>query len=105
MELVRRTRLIHLVDWKASEYRNLIVAYIPLVYDALAASISERKLWMLTSHLVRAMLLPDHLYDRIKPDDIRKRLVKWYRAFEKLYGRVNLRYNVHVFHHLDQVRK
>ncbi len=101
-EFSRRTRRLDLANYKAEEFRNVVMGFWPAFLNALPTKTVTT--WILTVYLVRAFNLPrrdlQELMDRV---DLKRTLKFWYEEYEHAYGTVNCSYNVHVFSHLDLV--
>ncbi len=99
----RRPRDFDPAVWKAQEYRNLVLCYWPVLLDT--APNGTIKAWLLTVYIVRALCLPDSLYNRldcnVPATDLFRR---WYVAYEKAFSVDQCTYNSHNFTHLKKVR-
>lgn len=101
-EFSRRTRGVDPTVWKAEEYRNLILAFFPIVVRHMT-SVQCREIWYLTVYIVRAVNLP---MDVMREAGVTDALVlKWYQKFQSVFGIHNCSYNVHCFSHILEVRK
>ncbi len=100
----RRTRALDLANYKAEEFRYLVLCFWPAVYDTLPPQVSE--LWLLTVFIMRVAYLPDKWYTRFEDEyDMQNLLDRWYAMFEQVFGVRHCSYNIHVFgRHLLQVR-
>ncbi len=99
----RRTRNLDIANYKAEEFRNLVLGFWPAVLDSLPPETTT--VWILTVYLVRAYSLTDEaLLDLKERVDLTRTMKFWYEQFEKAYGTDNCSYTVHVFTHLDEVR-
>ncbi len=99
----RRPRDFDPAVWKAHEYRNFILCYWPVLIGT--APKGTLKVWLLTVYLVRALCLPDSLYNRLDRNAFGTDLYRrWYVAFEKAFSVDQCTYNPHCFTHLSKVR-
>jgi hypothetical protein len=64
-EFSRRTRIIDFANFKAQEWRNLILFYFPLVISSIQERKNEKQLWLLLAFIVRAYTLPEEHYEDI----------------------------------------
>lgn len=105
-EFSRRTRIIDFANFKAQEWRNLILFYFPLVISSIQERKNEKQLWLLLAFIVRAYTLPEEHYEDILLKVNLKNLQKiFYQKFESHFGKEHCLYNVHIFYHLDLLRK
>ena len=92
--------------WKASEYRNLLVAFFPLVVDCIPTERrQERTLWLLLAYLTRACILSDEEYRTFSQAKLKQHHDHFYKLFTNLFGEKNCSYNIHVFSHLQTIRR
>ncbi len=103
-EFSRRTRAVDLANYKAEEFRNLVLCFWPAVYATLPDPAKE--VWLLTVFIIRAANLDPPWYDKFcEYYDIQNLLDRWYAMFERSFTVRHCTYNVHVFgRHLAQVR-
>lgn len=105
-ELSRRARELDFAVMKASEYRNLIIFFFPLVVECIQENEKERVLWLYLAFLIRACVLPTEEFQSISlTDEIDYYCEKFYVLYEKLFGEINCTYNTHVVSaHLREMR-
>ena len=102
-EIVRRPRAIDFKNYKASEWRNLVLYYFPIVLEELPEGL-PRQMWLEFSFLARAYSLDEESYNSLQVD-LKELALKWYRNFHHLFGKTNMRYNLHLISHLERIRK
>ena len=102
-EVNRRPRPMDYKNWKASEWRSLVLYFFPLVVSRLQKGL-RRQMWLEFSYLSRAYTLEENSFQKLNPDDLDKLTKKWYRNYHHLFGSNNMRYNIHLFLHLDRIR-
>ncbi len=102
-EIARRPRPVDFKNWKASEWRCLVLYMFPLVILRLPKGL-RRQMWLEFSYLSRAYTLPEEDFVNLDTDMLNKLAVKWYRNYHHLFGSNNMRYNVHLFLHLSRIR-
>jgi hypothetical protein len=100
----RRTREYD-PHWKASEYRNLVLALFPLVVCNIPEGRKERELWLLLAFLTRACILPDAEYNEIHPSHLLRIQDRFYKEYTRLFGVAQCTYNLHVYSHLQEIRQ
>ena len=100
----RRTRDFDPAVYKSEEYRNFVLVFWPVILTT--APRATVKIWLLTVYIVRAMCLPNDLYNRLDTEALETALLrKWYVWFEKTFTADQCTYSAHVFSHLDKVRR
>jgi hypothetical protein len=104
-EFPRRTKAYD-AYWKASEYRNLLLAFFPLVVDCIPAERrNERTLWILLAYLTRTCIMSDEEYRTFSQAELKKHHDHFYKLFTKVFGLQHCTYNIHVFSHLQTIRQ
>ena len=99
----RRVRRLDQANFKAEEFRNLILAFWPAVMESLPPE--AVRCWMLLVYIVRAVYLPDELLSNGLLEDTYMKAGAWYRSFESTFGPDACSYYIHIFGtHLDKVR-
>ncbi len=102
-EIGRRPRPIDYKNYKASEWRNLILYYFPLTLNELPKGL--RCQFMLEfCYLARAYSLDEESWARLNHDDLERLALKWYRNYNAEFGKNNMRYNIHLLAHLLRMR-
>ena len=100
----RRPRDLDVAVWKAEEYRNLVLAYWPVVMRT--APRECLKVWLLTVYVVRGASLSDNLYNQLNTEEFENVTMEdWYKLYERTFGVKACSYNPHVFSHLNVIRK
>ena len=102
-EFPRRPRAVDFKNWKASEWRNLVLVYFPIVGDILKPGI-RRSLWLKFIYLCRAYSLDDDYFESLDVTLLKSLAQSWYQEFFAAFGPLNMRYNVHLMLHLARVR-
>ncbi len=101
-EFSRRTRRLDIANYKAEEFRNVILGFWPAFLNALPTKTVTT--WILTVYLSRAYNLPRGTLNELQQNvDLHRTLRFWYEEFEHAFGRDHCSYNVHVFSHMDIV--
>ena len=105
-EFGRRCRNLDVSVYKAQEYRNLILFFFPLVIKCIEPTYTEEiKLWYLLVFMMRSCVLPNHEFRNLPDRLIANACDNFYRLFQKLFGKKNCIYSVHVFSsHLLKIR-
>ncbi len=103
-DFARRTRPLDLGNYKAEEYRNLATCFWPAVADAVPREVCV--LWLVTVFIVRAMVLPETIYeDLTEYYDMKTVSRRWYSMFQSVFTAKHCSYYVHVFGaHVLEVR-
>ncbi len=100
----RRTRALDTANFKGEEYRNLGLAYWPIVKRYLPSQVAD--VWLLTVFIYRAVSLPDEAYATFRGKYNLDELLKaWYKGYEAAFGKQNCSYNTHTFSHVRKVRE
>ena len=102
-ELPRRPRAMDFKNWKASEWRNLILFYFPIVAHFLPAG-PPRDIWLDYCFICRAFSVDDEYFEQLDVDDLKSRVHNWYTMYYNTFGSLNMRYNVHLLAHLFRIR-
>lgn len=96
-ECSRRCRNLDLGVMKASEFRNLILFFFPIILDCIEDEFrDDKKIWFHLVYMIRACIIPNNEFRKIKNETIEYACKKFYHLFEKLYGKQNCAYSVHV---------
>lgn len=106
-EFSRRSRVMDYSNWKAEEWRNLILFLHPIVVQVIPddGHRQERELWLYLAYYVRAYVLPEEEFQHHSDHELRDVKMRWYELHYRLFGMENCPYNVHVFTHLKYVRE
>ena len=105
-EFGRRCRNLDFSVYKAQEYRNIVIFFFPLVIKCIDPMYTEEiKLWYNMVFMIRACVLPNSEFRSLPDKLISNACDNFYRLFQKLYGKKNCSYSVHVVpSHLLQIR-
>ena len=104
-EFSRRARDLDFAVYKGAEFRNMALFYFPLVIECIEEEAGERKLWLYIAFMARSCTVPDIEYENINDQDIENCCHKFYKLYERLFGKINCTYNTHVVcGHLPQMR-
>ena len=95
-EFSRRTRDLNYGNWKAEEYRNLYLAFWPLIAEALEPA--PRAVWLHFVYLARGLMTRENGF--IASAQVRD----WIRKFAAAYGASACGYNVHALSHICHLR-
>ncbi len=101
-EIPRRPRAMDFKNWKCSEWRLLVLVYFPIVAKELAGN--ARELWLEFCFVCRAYSLPNEYFSALDKDVLKSTAILWYHKFQYTFGPLNMRYNVHLFSHLERIR-
>ena len=102
-EFSRRTRDVDLKNYKAEEFRNILIAFHSVFVAVMDET--ESKLFNLLSFLTRALLLPDEYYEMIsRKYDMQAVVDMFCMGFDAAFGG-SCSYNIHIFRHILKVRK
>ena len=105
-EFSRRLRELDFAVYKAEEFRNLILFFVPHVLECLEPSAKERELWLYLCFMIRACVLPDNEFFNVNVQQITNACTKFYKLYEALFGQANCTYSIHVLCcHLLQIRQ
>ena len=105
-ECSRRCRNLDLGVMKASEYRNLLIIFFPVVLECIEDEFeNDKRIWLHLVYMIRACIIPNEEFREIDKNTIESACQKFYSLYEKLYGQHNCTYSVHVVtSHLMQIR-
>ena len=105
-ECSRRCRNLDFSVLKASEFRNLILFFFPIVVQIIGSEHSvEQNIWLDLAFLVRACVLPDAEFNLIDKQLLNRICANYYKNYEKMYGHQNCTYSTHIVgSHLMQIR-
>lgn len=104
-EFSRRARNLDFSVFKAEEFRNLGLIFFPLVLECIEDGAEERKLWLYIAYMLRSAVIPSTEFEQINIDNVNASCAAFYELFEKLFGKLNCPYNLHVLcSHLFEMR-
>lgn len=105
-EFGRRCRNLDFTVYKAEEFRNLVLFFFPLVIKCIdPVHVDEIKLWYLIAFIIRSCVIPNTEFRTIPDREIKNACDNSYRLYQKLYGKTNCTFSVHVmFSHLLLIR-
>lgn len=95
-EFPRRARELDLAVMKASELRNIVLFFFPLVIETIQEGEKERIVWLLLVYMVRSCVLPSDEFNPIPLENVSLACERFYKLYEKLYGQINCTYSTHV---------
>ena len=96
-EFGRRCRNLDFSVYKGQEFRNLLLFFFPLAIKCIDPNFTEEiKLWYYLAYMIRACVLPNPEFRSIPDNKIVACCENFYRLFEKVYGKKNCTYSVHV---------
>ena len=105
-ETSRRCRNLDIGVMKASEYRNIIILFFPIVINCIEETAEdERRVWLHLAFMIRSCVIPNNEFNCIDTQLIESACKKFYILFEQLFGAINCSYSIHtVPSHLLQIR-
>ena len=105
-EFSRRCRNLDFAIYKASEFRNIILFFFPIVLQCIEEEfMKERRLWLQLAYIVRACVLSNDEFEKINKNTITGHAHAFYKNYEKVYGPKNCTYSIHtVAAHILQMR-
>ena len=104
-EFSRRSRDLDFSVYKAEEFRNLSLFFFPHVLACIEADAKERELWLYLTFMLRSCTMPDSEYFNMNINQISVACSKFYKIYEKIFGKINCTYSIHVLcSHLPQIR-
>ena len=105
-EFGRRCRNLDFSVFKAQEYRNIGLFFFILVIKCIEPShTDEIKLWYYLAFMIRSCVLPNSEFRNLPDKLVSNACNNFYRLFQKLYGKINCSYSIHVASsHLLQIR-
>ena len=96
-ECSRRCRNLDLSVMKASEYRNLLIFFFPIVLECIEDEFkNDKRVWLHLVYMIRGCIIPNDEYRKIDESTIESASKKFYILYEKLYGQINCTYSVHI---------
>ena len=96
-EFGRRCRNLDFSVYKAQEFRNIIIFFFPIVIKCIESSFTDEiRLWYYLAFMVRSCIIPNAEFRSIPDKKIISACENFYRIFEKIYGKKNCTYSVHV---------
>jgi hypothetical protein len=107
-EVPRQTRSIwHLLRYKASEWKSLIVILFVIIIDAFTDGgyNPHARVWAKYVYLCRLAMLPDELYQEFSDSELAGYHQEFYDDFERVFGINGCTFNIHAFSHTQQYRK
>ena len=104
-EFSRRCRNLDFGVMKASEFRNLVLFFFPIILDCIEDDFEEdKRVWLHLVYMVRACVLPNNEFSNIDKATVESACEKFYISYELLYGQINCTYSIHVISHLLLIR-
>ena len=105
-ETSRRCRNLDVGVMKASEYRNIIIFYFPIVINCIEETAEdERRVWLHLAFMIRACVIPNNEFKNVNPKIIESASKNCYTLFEQLFGPINCSYSIHVvLSHILKIR-
>jgi hypothetical protein len=102
-EIPCQTRSIwHLLRFKASEWRSLIMILFVIIIDGLIEGYPHARVWAKYVYICRLTMLPDQLYHKWLQSDLVALYKGFYGDFEKTFGTNGCTFNIHAFSHMQQ---
>lgn len=105
-EFSRRVRNLDFGTMKASEYRNILLFFFPIILDCIPEEFKqEKETWLHLVFMIRSCVIPNNEFHNVDKNDIETACKKFYSLYEQLFGTVNCTYSVHVLpSHLLKIR-
>ena len=103
----RRVRAMDYANFKAQEWRNLFIAYFPVMLRCLRSSKAMLEVMHVLVYIVRAHMEDDEHFKEVHPQSLRLVDLSKYFAglYQRTFGRDNCTYNAHVFGHITKLRQ
>ena len=96
-ECGRRCRNLDFAVYKAQEFRNIVLFLFPLVIKCIEPTFADEiKLWYNLVFMVRSCVLPNIEFRTLPNRLVSNACDNFYRLYQKLYGKKNCTYSVHV---------
>ena len=96
-EFGRRCRNLDFAVYKGQEFRNLILFFFPLVIKCIEPSFTDEiKIWYYLAYMIRSCIIPNSEFRVIPDKKIVNCCLNYYRLFEKVYGKKNCSYSIHI---------
>ena len=105
-EFPRRVRNLDISVLKASEYRNILLFFFPIVLTNIGEkNKKESQLWLTFVFMIRSCVIPNEEFDNVRKQTIAHACELYYNLFFELYGQINCTYSAHVVSsHLFKIR-
>ena len=105
-EFSRRCRNLDFGVMKASEFRNLLLFFFPIVLEGIEDTFEdEKRVWLHLVFMIRACVIPNNEFDNVNKEHVQSACQLFYTLFEKCFGQLNCSYSIHVLpSHLLQIR-
>ena len=105
-ECSRRCQNLDFGVMKASEFRNVLIFFFPIVIDCIEDTFKkEREIWLHLVFMVRACVLPNEEFRIIDNNKVDYACEKFYELYEKTYGQINCTYSIHSVSHILKIRQ
>ena len=102
-EFSRRPRELDISNYKASEFKYIMLAYYPIFWSVLTEE--ENQLFSVLCFLIRALTLPDKYYSIIITKyNVEEMAMMFCRQYEVMFSEGSMSYNMHAIQHLPLVR-
>ena len=105
-ECSRRCRSLDFGVMKASEFRNIIIFFFPIVLDCIEDDYQdEKRIWLHLAFMIRACVIPNNEFRNVNKDLVQSACVNFYKLYEHSFGMKNCTYSIHVvISHLLKIR-
>ena len=105
-EFSRRCRNLDFGVMKASEFRNILIFFFPIVIDCIEVKFKkEREIWLHLVFMVRACVIPNEEFRDIDDEKVNYACEQFYTLYEKTYGQINCTYSIHAVSHILKIRQ
>lgn len=96
-EFSHRCRNLDFGVMKASEFRNILLFFFPIILDCIEDEFEDdKRVWLHLVYMIRACVLPNSEFEKIDTSLIESACRNFYTLYEQLYGQVNCTYSIHV---------
>lgn len=105
-ELSRRCRNLDFAVLKASEFRNIIIFFFPIVLNCIEDPYEkEKNVWLDLAYAVRACLVTNEEFAKVDVRNITQSIAHFYKGYESIFGGRNCTYSIHIVgSHILQMR-
>ena len=96
-EMGRRCRNLDFSVFKAQEFRNVVLFFFVLVIKCIEPMYTDEiKMWYYVAFMIRACVLPNSEFRTLPDKVVTNACENFYRLYQKVYGKSNCSYSVHV---------
>ena len=96
-EFSRRCRNLDVSVFKAQEYRNAVLFFFPIIIKCIEPDYTnEIKVWYYIVYMIRSCVIPNDEFRNLSDSKINYACENFYRLYEKVFGKTNCTYSIHV---------